>query len=51
MLKKLHNMIDIAIGLKDDQSNIEATTPEKVALYSMYSSVSLISVLMLIITF
>lgn len=50
MLKKLHNKIDIVLGLKDDQSEVQATTPEKVAMYSMYGSVSLVSVLMLIMS-
>lgn len=50
MLKKLHNSIDIALALKDNQSNLEATRPEKVAMYCMYISVSLITVLTLIIT-
>ena len=51
MLKKLHNTVDIALALKDNQSDLEATTPEKIAMYSMYIITSVITMAMCILSF
>lgn len=45
------NRLNIFLGLQDDRSNLEATTPEKVAMYCMYGGVTLVTVLLLIMSF
>lgn len=45
------NKLNIFLGLADDQSDLEATKEDKAAIYSMYSIVSLVKILILILSF